>query len=153
MSKVHPVSLPEGAFAFCRSTIAVLFWVALIFRTSWIVLVGFLILFTSGILGVEHAPLIRLWMITFEKLRPTKPQIVDANGIRFSHYVGACMAGIAMVLFLFRLNLAAWIVVVILAILQTSAAFGFCSALKLYQCMNSGTCCRVGKVVRKIKHV
>lgn len=40
----------------------------------------------------------------------------------------------------------------ILALLKSSAAFGFCGAAKLYTCLNNteGECCRTGK---KIKHI
>jgi len=153
MSKMKPVSLPGGAFAFCRTTIAILFWASLILQNEALTWVGFLILLSSGILTVKYAPLINLWLFTFEKIKPTAPEVVDANGIRFSHFVGAFVSALALVFFALEWTIAAWATVCVLAILQTSAAFGFCSALKLYQCMNSGTCCRVGKAVRKIKHV
>jgi len=153
MSGFRPVSLPSGAFAFCRTTIAILFWISLVTQSQTVVWIGFLILLISGIMTVRYAPLILVWRYLFDRFFATQPEVVDATGIRFSHFVGAGFAAIALLFFTLKWILAGWITVFILAVLQTSAAFGFCSALKLYQCMTGGSCCRVGKAVRKMKHV
>jgi hypothetical protein len=151
MAGFKPVSISNGAFAFCRYTVAVIFWVALILGSRELVLAGFVILVLSALLKVRKAPLIVLYTATVEKLFPSDQVIVDEKGIRFAHIVGAVVSGLCLLLLYFTKGNAGWIMTGFLALLKTSAALGFCSALKLYNCMNSGSCCRVGKLVRKFK--
>ena len=52
-------------------------------------------------------------------------------------------------LYVFKINIVAYIFVGILTILQTIAAFGYCSAQKLYECLVLGkNCCNLGKKLR-----
>lgn len=153
MSNIKPVSISSGAFAFCRYTIAFIFWMSILLQSKELVLTGFIILLISVILKVRRAPLIFIYTISINKLFPSKEVIVDENGIRFAHFVGASVSLLCMIFLYTGFSAIGWALTVFLAILKTSAAFGFCSALKLYNCMNSGSCCRVGKMVRKIKHV
>ncbi len=152
MAGVKPVSVSKGAFAFCRYSIALLLWVAVIFRMKELVLAAFIILTLSVILKVKRAPLIVLYTYTVDKLFPTGQVILDEKGIRFAHAVGAVVSGLCLILLYFISPRAGWALTVLLAVLKTSAAFGFCSALKLYQCVNGGTCCRVGKLAQKLKN-
>lgn len=152
MAAVKPISVSKRAYAFCRYSIAVMLWLAVIFRSKELVLAVFLILLLSVILKVRRAPLIVLYTYTIDKLRPSGKVILDEKGIRFAHAVGAVVSLLCLILLYFVNPIAGWIVTVLLAILKTSAAFGFCSALKVYQCMTGGgTCCRVGRFVRKLK--
>ena len=150
VAAVKPVSVSKGAYAFCRYTIAVMLWFALFFRSKEIVLAVFLILMFSVILKVRKAPLIILYSYTFEKLFPSGTVILDEKGIRFAHTVGTVVSFLCLMLYFIN-PAAGWILTFALALLKTSAAFGFCSALKLYQCMNGGNCCRVGRFARKLK--
>lgn len=152
MAGVKPVSVSRGAFAFCRYTIAVLLWCSVVFRVKELVLAAFIILTLSVILKVKRAPLILLYTYTVDKLFPTGQVILDEKGIRFAHTVGAVVSFLCLILLYFINPTAGWALTVLLAILKTSAAFGFCSALKLYQCVNGGTCCRVGKFAQKLKN-
>jgi hypothetical protein len=152
MAGVKPVSVSKGAFAFCRYSIALLLWVAVILRMKELVLAAFIILTLSVILKVKRAPLIVLYTYTVDRLFPAGQVILDEKGIRFAHAVGAVMSGLCLILLYFISPRAGWALTVLLAVLKTSAAFGFCSALKLYQCVNGGTCCRVGKLAQKLKN-
>lgn len=151
MAGFKPVTISNGAFAFCRYTVAVIFWAAIILRSRELVVFGFIILVLSALLKVRKAPLIVLYTQTLERLFPSDQVIVDEKGIRFAHIVGAVVSGICILLLYLVKGNAGWIMTGFLAVLKTSAALGFCSALKLYNCMNSGSCCRVGKFVRKFK--
>jgi len=153
MPNIKPVSISSGAFAFCRYTIALIFWVSILLQSKELVLTGFIILLISVILKVRRAPLIFIYTVSINRLFPSKEVIVDENGIRFAHFVGASVSLLCLIFLYTGFSAIGWALTVFLAILKTSAAFGFCSALKLYNCMNSGSCCRVGKMVRKIKHV
>jgi len=152
MTNVKPVSISKGAYAFCRYTIALILWCSVIFRLKELVLGAFIILLLSAILKVRNAPLIVFYTYTIDKIFPSRKVIIDEKGIRFAHIVGTVVSLMCLMLLYFGNPLSGWILTVFLAILKTSAAFGFCSALKLYQCMNGGNCCRVGKFVRKIKN-
>lgn len=152
MAAVKPVSVSKGAYTFCRYTIAVMLWLAVFFQSKELVVAVFLILLLSAILKVRRAPLIILYTYTIDKLRSSSKVILDEKGIRFAHAVGAVVSLFCLILLYFLNPVAGWILTVLLAILQTSAAFGFCSALKVYQCMTGGgNCCRVGRLARKLK--
>jgi hypothetical protein len=151
MAKFKPASISKGSFAFCRITIAGLLWVSIILQLKWLVGAVFLIMLLSAVFKVEKAPLILLYKYTAGKIRPGENIIVDENGIFVSHLVGAVFSVICLALLYFAHPVAAWITTGAFAVLQSSAAFGFCSALKLYTCMTGGTCCRFGRLAKNIK--
>ena len=151
MARIKPVSISKAGFTFCRTVVASLLWLSIILQSRLLVGVVFLIMLSSAILKVERAPLILLYKYTGDKIRPGAKTVVDQTGIFVSHVVGAVFALLCLVLLTLAPPLVAWIVTAAFAVLQTSAAFGFCSALKLYECMVGGTCCRVGRLARKAK--
>ena len=154
MSEFKPVTISKGAFAFCRSTIAVMFWAALLLQLKGLVFAGFVILILSYLLKVKKAPLIVLYSLTIDKIAPSTKIVVDEKGIRFAHLVGTVFSGVCTLLLYYVNTPAGWAMTFLLAIMNTSAAFGFCSALKLYGCMTGGTsCCRMGRRIRKYKNV
>lgn len=152
MAGFRAVSVSRGAYAFCRYTIASSLWLAVILRSKELVAAVFVILTLSAILKVKRAPLILLYTYSIDKIFPSGSVILDENGIRFAHMVGAYVSLICLILLYFFNPISGWILTIFLAILKTSAAFGYCSALKVYQCMNGGNCCRIGKYVAKIKN-
>ena len=151
MAKFKPATISKGSFAFCRIVVAGLLWLSVILQIKWLVGVVFLIMLFSAIFKVEKAPLILLYKYTADKIKQSENVIVDEKGIFVSHLVGAIFSVLCLGLLYFSNQLAAWIVTGLFAILQTSAACGFCSALKLYQCMVGGNCCRFGKYAKKVK--
>ena len=152
MAEFKPVTITAGSFAFCRYTVAVLCWLSIILQMKELVIAVCAIMLLSVLLKVRRAPLIVLYRYTIDKIWPSKPVVVDEKGIRFSHLVGLCFSLLCILVLYFGRPIAGWILTGLLAVLKTSAALGYCSALKIYSCMNNGTCCRVGKMVRKIKH-
>lgn len=153
MNEFNPVTISKGAFAFCRYSVAIMLWVALLFLIKELVLVCFMILLLSYLLKVQRAPLIMIYTLTIEKMAPTEKILVDEKGIRFAHLVGTIFSGLCCLMLYYFNTPAGWVVTFLLAILKTSAAFGFCSAMKLYACMNGGNCCRVGRMVRRKDNV
>ncbi|MGL5439491.1 MAG: DUF4395 family protein [Filifactoraceae bacterium] len=151
MAQFKPATISKGGFAFCRIVVAGLLWLSILLQLKWLVIIVFLIMLFSAILKVEKAPLILLYKYTIDKIINSENVIVDEKGIFVSHLVGAIFSLICVVLLYFGNSVTAWIISGLFAILQTSAAFGFCSALKLYTCMTSGNCCRVGKFAKKVK--
>ena len=151
MEKFKPVIISKGSFAFCRITVAVLLWLSIFLQIKWLVGLVFLIMLFSAILKVEKAPLILLYQHTVDLIIPSENEIVDEKGIWVSHLAGTFFSAICLLLLYFAASATAWVVTGLFAVLQTMAAFGFCSALKLYQCMNSGNCCRFGKFAKKVK--
>ncbi len=152
MAGVKPVSISKNSFAFCRYSVAVLVWISFASKEKEVLMAVFFILLLSAVLKVRKAPMILLYNYTIGMVYPGENVIIDEKGIRFAHSVGAVMSGICLILLYLGLTTVGFILMFILAVLKTSAAFGFCSALKLYDCMNSGNCCRVGKLARKVKH-
>jgi hypothetical protein len=151
MTHFKPVTISNGSFAFCRIMVAVLLWVSVAFQIEWVVGLVFLIMLLSAILRVERAPLILLYKFVFDRIKQSATVIVDERGVYVSHLAGAAFSLICLVLLYFSNPTAAWIVTGAFAFLQTLAAFGFCSALKLYTCMAGGNCCRFGALAKKVK--
>ena len=153
MKDTQMAIVPKKAFAFCRFTICILFWITLVllfFNIKWMIFVPFIIMFLSGILTVRKAPLIILYKLIFDREGKGETDVLNVKSIRFSHYVGAFFSLIVILfLYVFKIDIVAYIFVIILTILQTIAAFGYCSAQKLYECLVLGNnCCNLGKKIR-----
>ena len=148
MAKFKPAAISKGSFAFCRAAVAILVWLAVFWQMKVFLFLVFLIMLLSALLKVEKAPLILLYQFTVDKIKPSPKIIVDERGIFISHLAGAAFALLCLLLTWFFDDPAPWRLTILFAILQTSAAFGFCSALKLYNCINGGTCCRFGKALK-----
>ena len=153
MTKYQMATVPKKGFAFCRFTIAILLWMSvlfLFFGIRWFIFIPFCIMLLSGILTVKRAPLIWLYKILFDRQGKGETDVLNVNSIRFSHFVGSAFSFIVILFFyVFKENLVAYIFLGILTILQTIAAFGYCSAQKLYECLVLGkNCCNLGKRIR-----
>jgi hypothetical protein len=147
MVKLKPVSIPNGAFIFCRYTIAVLLWVALIFHLKWLVIVIFLILAFSALLKIQRAPLIVLYSYTANLLIKSKDVMLDENAMRFMHTLAASLAFICIVLIYFVNGPVGWGFLLFFASIKTISALGYCPATKLYSCvLSSGSCCAFAKI-------
>jgi len=139
------VTIQNNAFIFCRYTLAVLCWLALIFRGQvglWLLVAVFVIMTVSVILTVRRAPLVWLWTNTLGRVIPSKDVVLDVAGMRFAHSLAAVLALIAISL-IWRGSPLAWWVVAALAVLKTVSAVSACPAYKLYSCVvkGGGTCC------------
>lgn len=153
MKEYRPAELPNGAFNFCKYTIAVLLWGSLLLQNRLLVVICFAILVLSAILKVKRAPLVFLYTYTLDKIFPSKRIILDENAVWFAHIVGGLFSGVALV-FLYVIHpFTGWVLTGILALLKTSGALGFCGAMKLYGCLTNpnGKCCRAGKKMKKIQ--
>ena len=147
----RPVEISNGAFSFCKYTIALLLWASLLMQSKIMLLLCFIILMLSVLLKVKNAPLVFLYSSTLDKFLPSGRVVIDENAVRFAHIVGSIFSGAALIFLYFIHPLTGWVITLILAILKTSGALGFCGAMKIYGCLNNpnGTCCRVGKKVKK----
>ena len=153
MTKYQMATVPKKGFAFCRYTIAILLWITvafLFFNIRWMIFIPFAIMMLSGILTVRRAPLIMLYIVLFDRERKGETDVLNVSSIRFSHFVGSffCIL-IILFLYVFKINIVAYIFLGILTVLQTIAALGYCSAQKLYECLVLGkNCCNLGKKIR-----
>lgn len=153
MKSTQMAIVPKKAFAFCRFTICILFWIASIlmfFNIKWVIFIPFIIMLLSGILTVKRAPLIILYKVLFDRDNKAETDVLNVSSIRFSHYVGATFSLIVIIfIYVFKINIVAYIFLGVLTLLQTIAAFGYCSAQKLYECLVLGkNCCNLGKRLR-----
>ena len=153
MKSTQMAIVPKKAFAFCRFSISILFWVTsilLFFGIRWMIFVPFILMLLSGILTVKRAPLIVLYKVLFDRNGKGETDVLNVNSIRFSHYVGATFSLIVILfLYVFKVDIVAYIFVGVLTLLQTIAAFGYCSAQKLYECLVLGkNCCILGRKIR-----
>ena len=153
MSSTQMAIIPKKGFTFCRFTICILFWITailLFFDIKWMIFIPFTIMLLSGVLTVRKAPLIILYKLLFDRDGKGETDVLNIKSIRFSHYVGSVFAFVVILfLYVFKIDIVAYIFVAILTFLQTIAAFGYCSAQKLYECLVLGkNCCNLGKKIR-----
>ena len=153
MVRYQMATVSKKGFAFCRFTIAIMLWITVVllfFGIKWGIFVPFSIMFVSGILTVRRAPLIALYTILFDRKGLGETDVLNVSSIRFSHFVGSAFSIIVILfLYVFKINIVAYIFLGILTVLQTIAAFGYCSAQKLYECIVLGkNCCNLGKRIR-----
>jgi hypothetical protein len=95
---------------------------------------------------------ILLYTYTVDKVFSFGKVMVNENSVWFSHVVGSTVSLICLLLLYADMTKAGWIVTVLLAVLQTSGALGFCSAMKLYDCITSGgDCCSIGRALNRIR--
>jgi hypothetical protein len=140
MKNTKPVAVSKAAFIFCKTTIALILWAALIFQVKWLIFISFFLLAASALAGIQKAPLILLYTITINKLIPSAAEIIDEYGIRFAQSLGAAF-NLLCLLFLYLIHEpTGWVIVLVVALLKTSGALGFCTGLKLYECLFRGCC-------------
>jgi uncharacterized membrane protein len=137
---VRPVTIPSFAFHFCRIGVTALLWAALLLSAPWLAVLCLVVLALSALLGVERSPLVVLWSQTVERLRPSRPVVLDRNGMRFAHAAGTLLLALAVALLYTQPAIGRWALLAV-ALLKTAAAAGGCSAMKLYQCLSDGGCC------------
>ena len=153
MKTCQPVPIARGAFAFCRYSLAILLWVALIWQLKSLVIVTGAILLLSALLTVRRAPLIVLYTWTIERLFPSAVEVLDAHAMRFAHFFGTGLLALALGLLYYPPTVrAGWVFLLLVALAKTVGALGFCAAGRLYTCManSSGTCC--GFLKRRISN-
>ena len=153
MKDTKMATIPKKAFAFCRWTICILFWITAIlcfFDIKWFIFIPFTIMLLSGFLTIKRAPLIMLYNVLFNRNKKAETDVFNVNSVRFAHFVGSAFSLIAILfLYVFKINVIGYIFVGILTFLQTIAAGGYCSAQKLYECLVLGNnCCNLGKKLR-----
>lgn len=151
MKPIKPVVVPNGAFVFCRYSLALIPWIALIFQIKWLMILGFAILFLSALLRVGRAPMILLYSYTINKIFKSPDTVLDENAMFFAHTFGTILFGIALILLYFVNERIGWFFVGFVAIAKTVGAMGFCAAAKMYGCMNNsgGQCCKFSKGLKK----
>lgn len=134
------VTIQRNAFVFCRYSVALLIWLALILQDIYVLVAAFVILALSAALKVHRAPLVWLYTQTLGRVIASKEVVLDVSAMRFAHTAGAVLA-LTCIILVYRDIPGAWIVVAGFAALKTLSAVGLCPAYKLYGCMMEGGCC------------
>jgi hypothetical protein len=137
---VENVIVQRNAFIFCRYSIAILVWAALIFRNAYVLAAVFLILALSALLKVPRAPMVWLYSNTLGHHVDSADVVLDVRAMRVAHTAGAVLALVSLSLVYWNATLA-WPFVAVFAVLKTASALGFCPAYKLYGCAVRGGCC------------
>ncbi|MDD5103236.1 MAG: DUF4395 family protein [Candidatus Peribacteraceae bacterium] len=141
MKTRHPVTVQRTAFLFCRAGITVILWIAFLLHAIWALWLAFIILGLSAILGVDRAPMIALYTYTAGQLLPSASETLDRSAMRFAHTLGALWSGTCLLLIAaFPAIPIGWRLLLLLAIVKTISAFGYCPASKLYICATGGCC-------------
>lgn len=141
MKKYKPVSIPSGAFLFCRYGIAILVWAAYILKMKELMLAVSILFVLSVLLKIKRSPLILFYRYTINKIIKSKEEVLNEHAMWFAHILGSILSIICLILLYFMSEKAGWIAVLIFAILKSISAIGFCPASKLYECATSDSCC------------
>jgi hypothetical protein len=144
----RPVSVPKGAFIFCRFSIAILVWLAFILKNPWILALVGVIMFFSAALKIRRAPMIVLYSYTIDKIWQSPKEILNESAMRFAHILATGLSVICLIAILFINYQVGWFLVFCFAILKTISAVGFCPASKLYECAGSNNCCAFAKGIK-----
>jgi hypothetical protein len=137
---VENVTVQRNAFIFCRYTVALLIWCALIFHNVYLLWVAFVILALSALLKVHRAPLVWVYTKTLGRLIKSEDVVLDVRAMRFAHTLGSVLALVSLSL-VYRESPFAWYFVAGFAALKTLSALGVCPAYKLWGCAAQGGCC------------
>lgn len=149
---IKMVKVFRQSVVFCKYGIAGLLWLAVILRSIIPVYIALAILVASALLGVNRAPLVVLFNKTFARRIHADEEYINMHSMRFAHIVGAVFCALSIVSYHLNALLLALILTIFLAILQSIASLGYCSAQKLYECVVcNSNCCRFGKKIRKIR--
>jgi hypothetical protein len=149
---IRMVMVNRQSVAFCKYVIAGLLWIAIILRSVIPIYIVLLIMLVSAFTGVHRSPLVKLFDFTIAKLINPTQDYINMHSMRFAHIVGCIFSVLALVSYYFISPVLAIVITIILAVLQSIASFGYCSAQKLYECVVcNSNCCRFGKKVRSIK--
>jgi hypothetical protein len=152
---IEMVRTKKQSVTFCKYTIAGLLWASIILNSTSLVYLVLFILLISALTGIQKAPLVTLFNHTVAKRISTEDIYINKYSMRFAHYFGAGFCVLILASHYLFPPIITLFLTIILAILQTIASFGYCSAQKLYECVVcNSNCCRVGKKVRSMnKHV
>lgn len=149
---IRMVNVKRQSVTFCKYVIAGTLWLAVISGKVIPLYIVLAIMLISAITGVKNAPLVRLFDFTFAKKMKTTDEYINLYSMRFAHLFGSVFCLLAIISYHFLPPVIFIILTIILAILQSIAAFGYCSAQKLYECVVcNSNCCRFGKKIRSIK--
>ena len=139
--KSKPVQISKHAFWFCKYSVALLLWIALVFKSKELIVVSFLVLLFSAIFKIRQAPLVVLYTYTLGKIIQSPKETLDEYGMRFAHSLGALLNFICLLLLYYGNFRLGWVFVFFVALAKTSGALGYCGGLKLYNCLSKGGCC------------
>ncbi|MHB1152553.1 MAG: DUF4395 family protein [Eubacteriales bacterium] len=149
---IRMVIVKRQSVTFCKYVIAGLLWLALIITNVIPIYIVCFIMLISALSGVQHAPLVVLYNLTFAKFTAVTDEYINLHSMRFAHIVGCVFCVLSLAAYYLISPVAGLIITAILGLLQTIAAFGYCSAQKLYDCVIcNSSCCRFGKKIRSIK--
>jgi len=152
MKTRHPVSVQRAAFLFCRVGITVILWIAFLLHAVWALWLAFAVLALSAMLGVDRAPMIVLYTYTVGQLLPSASETLDRSAMRFAHTLGTLWSGVCILLiYTFPTLPVGWRLLLLLAIVKTISACGYCPASKLYMCATGG-CCPLSRRLFGEKH-
>ncbi|ALM09527.1 MAG TPA: hypothetical protein DEB30_05315 [Candidatus Peribacter riflensis] len=141
MKTHHPVSVQRAAFLFCRVSITVILWAAFFLHSIVVLWLAFILLGLSAVLGVDRAPMIVLYTQTVGRFLPSFTETLDRSAMRFAHTLGTLWSGACLFcLYVFPLSPIGWRLLLLLSIMKTISASGYCPASKLYTCATGGCC-------------
>lgn len=148
MIGTKPVTLSRNAFRFCRWSMALLIWLGVLLHLPVLVGICAGIMLLSAILTVRNAPMVWLYTVTLNRIKPSPPEVVDEHGMRLAH----TLAFVLMTVGLFLASNAqttetGWKLLFVVAIFKTAGAIGYCPISRGFTCLlgNGGQCCRIFK--------
>lgn len=148
---IKPVTIKKTSFNLCKYGVAILIWIGFLLKMKLMLIIAALILGMSAFLGIDRAPMIILGNWTLSKWFKYGDVMLDFNGMRFAHTLGFILNLIGVILVVF-IPKAGWGFVLFIAIIKTISAIGYCSGLKLYECLHNDECCQYFKTIKGDKN-
>lgn len=133
----EPVAVRVSSLALCRTSVTALVWLAFLARSPWLLAAVAGLLAASAAATVKRAPLVLLGDLL---LPGADTVLLDVDGMRFAHALGAALAGLCLALALAGSRWA-WGATAAFAALKTLSMLGVCPAERFYRCATGGSCC------------
>ena len=146
------IEINRQSVAFCKYTIAGLLWLSLILGNMIPIYIVFAIMLISAFTGVHRSPLVLLFDMTVCPYIKPRREYINMYSMRFAHFVGCVFCVLSGLSYYLLPHFVFVVILIIFALLQSIASFGYCSAAKLYECVIcNSNCCRFGKKIRSMK--
>ncbi len=140
---MNTVAVSRKGFRFCRWAVALMLWVSLALHNTDVLIAATAILGLNALVGVDRAPLVILWDITFGRLFPSDSEELVELSMRLAHALGAGIGACSLYLIFGKTPQLGWTLLVWFAAFKTAGALGFCMVSRLFTlAAEKGDCCR-----------
>lgn len=127
------MTIDGRALRFCRIGTVLLLIAAIVFRSTFLVVTGFIIMLIPAFFTISYAPLFAFYNLTFGKIVKKREETIDIAAVRFAQGFGSSLLALSLVcLLIFRTPHAGWILAGFVAVSTAFGAGGLCIGAQIY---------------------